>query len=113
MDTQKILIVSERPLVYQGLKKIIQETMPKVSITVSGEQAVKQLVKELGPVVVLVDRASVEAARLDDLFSHLECAVKVIVIGSYDDQMLVYSRGMKQTANFENLIRAISGKSEE
>jgi hypothetical protein len=113
MDAERILIVSERPLLCEGLKKIIEEVMPAALVTISGERGVKHIITEFAPGTILVDRPSAEATSLDHLFGQLEYPVKIIVIGFNDNQILVYSQGRRQAASFENLIMALSEDGDE
>jgi hypothetical protein len=113
MDTERILIVSERPLLCEGLKKIIEEAMPAALVTISGERGVKHIITEFAPGIILIDRPSAEATSLDHIFGQVEYPVKVIVIGFNDDQILVYSQGRRQAASFENLIMALSENGDE
>ena len=113
MDAERILIVSERPLLCEGLKKIIEEAMPAVLVTISGERGVKHIITEFAPGIILVDRASSEATSLDHLFGQVEYPVKVIVIGFKDNQIHVYSQGKRLQASLENLIIALSENGDE
>ena len=113
MDTERILIVSERPLLCEGLKKIIEEAMPAALVTISSEKGVKHIITEFAPGIILVDRTSTEATSLDHLFGQVEYPVKVIVIGFKDDQIHVYSQGKRLQASLENLITALSENEDE
>jgi hypothetical protein len=113
MDAERILIVSERPLLCEGLKKIIEEAMPAALVTISGERGVKHIITEFAPGIMLIDRPSAEATNLDHLLGQVEYPVKVIVIGFNDDQIVVYSQVRRQTASFENLITALSENGDE
>ncbi len=113
MDTGRILIVSERPLLCEGLKKIIEEAMPTALVTISGEKGMKHIVTEFAPGIILIDRPNAEGTSLDHIFGQVEYPVKVIVISFNSDEILVYSRGRRHTASFENLILALSEDGEE
>jgi len=113
MDTKRILIVSERPLLCEGLKKTIEEAMPSALVTISGETGVKHIISEFAPGIILVDSTSAVAASLDHLFGQVEYPVKVIVIGFKDDQIHVYSQEKRLKASVENLITALLDKEDE
>jgi DNA-binding NarL/FixJ family response regulator len=101
------LVVSERPLVCDGLKRIIEEVAETTVTAVRDEKTAFSLAVELTPAVVVVDRPDIRATDLDCFFTHENGVVKVIVIGRNDDKIAVYSRLPVQAATQENFAKAI------
>jgi DNA-binding NarL/FixJ family response regulator len=100
-------VVSPSPLLREGLKLIIEESIP-VSVTVAaGDASAACLTVELAPSVIVVDRPDTRALDLDELFQHQGYPVKVVIIGWDDNRMAVYSRSEVETATLGNLIRLI------
>lgn len=107
MNTERILVVSGRPLLCEGLKLIIEEAALATVTTAPDEVSAARLVAEFAPGVIVIDRPDTGAADLNYLFQHQDYPVKVIVIGWNDDKIAAYSRQALQTATLQNLIKVI------
>jgi len=106
-EYRHILVVSKRPLVCDGLKRIIEEVTETTVTAARDEKTASSLAVELTPAVVVVERPDIQATDLDCFFAHENHAVKVVVIGRNDDKIAVYSRLPVQAATQENLAKAI------
>ena len=107
MNTERILVVSGRPLLCEGLKLIIEEAALATVTTAPDEVSATRLVAEFAPSIIVIDRPDAGAADLNYLFQHQDYPVKVVVIGWNDNKIAAYSRRAVQTATLRNLIKVI------
>ena len=107
MNTQRVLIISKKPLLREGWKMVIDETAAVTVTTAPNKEELTNLVAEFAPSITIVDQLDTEAIDLDQLFSHQDYPGKVILVGLNDDQMVIYSRERIQPATVENLNKAI------
>ena len=80
-NTQHILVVSERPILCEGLKLIIKEAMPAVVTIAPDGVSTARLMAEFTPSVIVIDRPDTAAVDLNFFFQHEDYPVKVMVIG--------------------------------
>ena len=106
--SERILVVSERPVLCEVLKSFIEEGGSGTVITASNERSAARLVAELAPTTIVIDRPDIGAEGLGYLFQHQEQVVKVVVLGWSDDKLAVYCRQAVQPATQRNLMEAIS-----
>ena len=109
MEAKLIVVVSERPMFREGLKRLIEEAGLATVITAPDEESAESLAVEVAPDIVVIDRPD---TRVDDLtyFSlGQDKPAKVVVLGWNDDKLAVYSCRLVLTATLQNLIKAISG----
>ncbi len=107
MSTQRVLVVSGQPLISQGLKLIIEEAVSTEVTTASDEKVAANLMTELAPGVVVVDRTEVDETDLDCILFGQDYPAKLVVISPNDDRMVVYSREKVNSATMENLLDTI------
>lgn len=106
MSIQRVLVLSEQPVVSQGLKLIIENAgSAEVSIA-SDEATAASLISQLTPSIIVVDR---EDSDMDGDHPMLndEYPSKLVVLSPNDDRMIVYSRQDVHEATLENLLGAI------
>lgn len=106
MSSQRVLVVSEQPVVSQGLKLIIESAGAAEVAIASDEATASSLVSKLIPSIVVVDR---EEDEVDEPRSFLgnDYPVKLVLLSPSDDRMVVYSRQEVNKATLENLLNAI------
>ena len=109
MNTQRVLVVSGQPLISQGLKLIIEGAVSTEVTTVSDEKLAADLMAELTPGVVVVDRTEADETDLDCILFGQDYPAKLVVISPNDDRMVVYSREKVHSATMENLLDTIRG----
>ena len=102
-----ILIISNRPLLREGVKLIIKDITFTV-INVSGELGESRFISEYSPSVIVVDRPNTKDVKLDRLFRSIDYPVKVVVIGWNDDKIAIFSRAALEKATRENLIKVVT-----
>ena len=105
-ESRNIIIISNRPLLREGVKFIIKDLTFNV-IIVSNELSASRLISKYSPSVIVVDRPNTRDVKLDRLFRSIDYPIKVVVIGWDDDKMAIFSRTALEKATRENLIRAI------
>jgi len=107
MSTNRsVLIVSNCPLLREGMRLLIKEITFNV-ITTANEKSASSLITKYTPSVIVVDRPSAKAVRLDSLFRRIDYPVKVVIVGLDDDKLALYSRPALYKATRENLVKVI------
>lgn len=106
-ESRNILIISNRPLLREGVKLIIKDITFTV-INVSDELSDSRFISEYSPSVIVVDRPNTKDVKLDRLFRSIDYPVKVVVIGWDDDKIAIFSRTALEKATRENLIKVIT-----
>ena len=106
--SERILVVSERPILRQALKSLIEEAVSATVITAPNERSAARLVAELAPTTIIIGRPDTGAEGLGYLFQHQDQVVKVVLLGWSDDKLAVYCRQAVQPATQRNLMEAIS-----
>jgi DNA-binding NarL/FixJ family response regulator len=109
-NIERILVISPSPLLREGLKLIIEESIP-ASVTMADDGvSAARLVVELAPSVIVVDRPDTKASDLDRLFQAQGFPSKVVIIGWDENKIAVYSRSEVETATLGNLITLLRGR---
>lgn len=106
MNVQRVLVVSEQPIVSQGLKLIIEGAGPVEVVTAPDEAAAADLIAKLTPSVIVVDREEKEVDP-DRPASHEDYPQRLVLLSPNDDRLIVYSREEVHAATLENLLDAI------
>lgn len=111
MKRQVVLIVSERPLLREGLKRLIEGTGVATVITAPDQEGARANLVGVTVDVVVFDKPD---TRLDDqacsLLQEYQRA-KVMLLGWNDDRLVVHSSWLILPATVKNLIWAIRQKS--
>lgn len=108
MSTNRnVLIVSNCPLLREGMRLLIKEIAFNV-ITTADEKSASSLITKYTPSVIVVDRPSAKAVRLDSLFRRIDYPVKVVIVGLDDDKLALYSLPTLYKATRENLVKLIT-----
>jgi len=105
-ENGNILVISNRPLLREGVKLIIKDFTFTV-IIVSNELSASRLISKYSPSFIVVDRPNTKDVKLDRLFRSIDYPIKVVVIGWDDDKIAVFSRTALEKATRENLIKVI------
>jgi len=105
-EGENILVISNRPLLREGVKFIIRDSTCNV-ITVSSELSASRLISQYSPSAIVVDQPNTKEVKLDRLFRSIDYPVKVVVIGWDDDKIAIFSRAALAEATRENLIKAV------
>ncbi len=105
MSVQRVLVLSEQPVVSQGLKLIIENAGSAEVAIAHDEATAASLISELTPSIIVVDREDTEM-DFDHPLLNTEYPSKLVLLCPNDDRMIVYSR---QDAHYtlENLLDAI------
>ena len=105
-ENGNILVISNRPLLREGVKLIIKDFTFTV-IIVSNELSASRLISKYSPSIIVVDRPNTKDVKLDRLFRSIDYPIKVVVIGWDDDKIAIFSRTALEKATRENLIKVI------
>jgi len=97
-------------LLREGLKLIIEEETSAIVTIATDETSAPQLLSELAPGVIVIDRPDIKATGLDFLFQYQENPVRVMVVGWNDDKIANYTRSTAKAATLQNLIKIIKEK---
>ena len=106
-ENRSILIISNRPLLQEGVKFITRGFKFNV-ITVSNESSASRFISKCSPSVIVVDRPNTRDVKLDRLFRSIDYPIKVVVIGWDDDKIAIFSRTSLGKATKENLTKVIA-----
>ena len=106
MAIPRVLVVSEQQLVSQGLKLMIENAGSAEVVTASDEATAANLISNLTPRIVVVDRDALEDNPNRVLFDE-DYPDKLVLISSTDERMVVYSREKVDSATLENLLQTI------
>lgn len=109
MNARRVLVVSGQELVSQGLKLIIERSGETEVATAADESTAVDLIRELAPDIVVVDREEREGEETENPLER-DYPDKVVVLTPGDDRMVVYSRQEVNSATLENLLGAIGEK---
>ena len=106
MSVQRVLVLSEQPVVSQGLKLIIENAGSAEVAIAPDEATAASLISKLTPSIIVVDREDTEMGS-DHPMLNDEYPSKLVVLSPNDDRMIVYSRQDVHEATLENLLGAI------
>ena len=104
---RNVLIVSNCPLLREGMRLLIKEITFNV-ITTADEKSASSLITKYTPSVIVVDRPNAKTVRLDSLFPRIDYPVRVVIVGLDDDKLALYSRPTVCKATRENLVKMIT-----
>jgi len=106
MSVQRVLVLSEQPVVSQGLKLIIENAGSAEVAIAPDEATAASLISKLTPSIIVVDREDT-AMDIDHPLLNEEYPSKLVILSPNDDRMIVYSRQDVHEATLENLLSAI------
>ena len=104
---KRILIVSGRPILRDGLELVTRKLENTKVRTAQGESGVGNVIDEFDPHVVVLERPDTRASQLEPFFAHTEHAVKLIIVVWSTENIAGYAREAVQPASIKNLIRLI------
>jgi len=107
MKSEVILIISERPLFCEALKRLIEEETGAEVITAPDEESGESIAAEAGPSIIVIDRPHTKADDVVYFLRTQDKPAKVLVIGWSDDKLAIYSRRTVLSATVQNLIEVI------
>lgn len=106
MSVQRVLVLSEQPVVSQGLKLIIENAGSAEVAIAPDEATAASLISKLTPSIIVIDREDT-AIDIDHPLLNEEYPSKLVILSPNDDRMVVYSRQDVHQATLENLLDAI------
>lgn len=110
MKRQVVLVISERPLLREGLKRLIEGTVAVTVIMAPDQESARASLVGVTVDVVVFDKPD---TRLDDqvcsLLQEYQQA-KIVLLGWNDDRLVFHSSRLILTATAGNLIWAIRQK---
>jgi len=101
------IIVSNRPMYCEALKRLVEETQQISVIMTSDEGRAEQLAAELEPDILVIDRPNTIVNGLSYFSQQKERPTKVIVVGWDDGRLSVYTRPVTLLANTQNLAKIV------
>ena len=106
------MIVSKRPALGEGLKKLIEHKLFCTLATTSYEETDAEFMVELEPGIVIFDRRDIRSKSFDYLFQSQEQLFRIALIRWKDYNIAVYSCKVVQGLTLENLMEFIISESE-
>ena len=106
MSVQRVLVLSEQPLISQGLKLIIENSGSAEVAIAPDDATAASLISKLTPSIIVVDREDTEIG-IDLSLPKEDYPSKLVLLSPNDDRMIVYSRQDVHEATLENLLDAI------
>lgn len=107
MEPRRILIISRRPLLREGLKRFVEEMGQIIAITAPDEESAKSCCAGITPDVVIIDRPHVGVYEPVYFLQQLDRPIKVVLAGWDDDMLAVCSRERLLPATLQNLASVI------
>lgn len=107
MTSRRVLVVSGKPLVLQGLKLIIERSGSTEVSTAADESAAADIIRELAPDILVLDREDREDSDEAPSPADEEYPDKVVVINANEDRIVVYCRQQIDSATLANLLGVI------
>jgi DNA-binding NarL/FixJ family response regulator len=107
IEPRRILIISRRPLLLEGLKRFVEEIVQIIAITAPDEESAESLCAGTTPDVVIIDRPNVGVYEPVCFLHKLDRPIKVVLVGWDDDMLAVCSRERVLPATLQNLANVI------
>lgn len=102
-----LLIVSKRPLLCEGLRRLIAEVAQVTLITSPDEESAESLCGGVAPDIVIVDRPNIEPYMPVRFLQEHDKPVNVVLLGWDDGKLATYSRERVTPATVQNLVKVI------
>lgn len=102
-----ILVISERSMLREGLKRLIEETGTVKVITAPDKKSAEHLLAKFVPAVVIIDHPDIQATDWMYFLQQLDQPSKIILLGWNDDKLAVYSHRLVLESTVQNLIKQI------
>jgi DNA-binding NarL/FixJ family response regulator len=105
--SRRILIISSRPLLLEGLKRFVEKIAQVIVIAAPDEESAESLCAGTTPDIVVIDRPHVRVYEPVCFLQQSDRPIKVVLIGWDDDMLAVCSRERVLPATLQNLANVI------
>ena len=107
MGSQCVLVISKKPLLCEGLKKLIEEGGLAKVVVASDDEAALSLITEAQPDLIVTERPNTKVNGAMYFGNAEDKPSRVVVLGWNDDKLAVYSRERVLPATTQHFIEVV------
>ena len=107
MGSQCVLVISKKPLLREGLKRLIEERGLATVVVAPDDETALSVITEADPDLIVTECPNIKPSEALYFGNSEDKPTKVIVLGWDDDKLAVYSRERVLPATMQHFIGVV------